>query len=173
MTTALAGDLGNVETMKYRAIWKKATSGGSAILPGKVVKLTESTGVGALAPTTAGLTGPFGVVPRLAPVNVDSDDTFQVITGGEIYVTADGAIKPNQRVMPSTSTAGEVVAYVAPAASASPTQAEVNTAAEAQQKIVGIYLGHVDEGSGLTNEATDAADGQVIRILLGNKGEAP
>lgn len=171
MGQAFAGDLGNVETMKYRAIWKKATSGGSAIAPGLVVKLTESTGVGAVAATNA--LGPFGVVPRLTPVNVDADDTFQVITGGEIYVTADGAIKPNQRVMISGATAGQVVAFAVAAAGASPTEAEVESAGEAFNKVVGIYLGHEGEGSGLTNEATDAADGQVIRILLNGKGEAP
>ena len=169
MTSSVAiGDLGNVETLKYQKIWKKATSASSAILPGKVVKLTESTGVGAIAPASAGVKGPFGVVPRLYPVNVDADDTFTVITGGgEVYVKADGAIKPNSRVQCSASTAGEVVAYVVAAAGTTPTEAEVEAAGEAFNQVVGTYLGHVDEGSGLAAEATDAADGDIIRIALG------
>lgn len=154
MTTALAGDLGNVESLAYRAIYKKATSGGSAILPGKVVKLTETTGVAALAPAAAAVTGPFGVVPRLAPLNVDADDTFQVVKApAEVYVTADGVIKPNARVQCSTATAGEVVAFVID----SPV---------IDEEVVGVYLGKVDQGSGLVNEASDAADGDIIRIKL-------
>lgn len=166
-SVANAGDLGNVETLKYQAIWKKATSGSSAIAPGKVAKLTESTGIGAVAPASANVLGPFGVVPKLYPVNVDADDTFTVITGGgEVYVTADGAIKPNSRVQCSASTAGEVVAFTVAAAGTTPSEAEVELAGETFNKVVGTYVGHVDEGSGFTNEATDAADGDIIRIRL-------
>ena len=168
MTSQVAiGDLGNTETLKYQAIWKKATSGGSAILPGKVVKLTESTGVAAITPASANVLGPFGVVPNLYPLNADSDDTFTVITGGgEVYVKADGAIKPNSRVQPSAATAGEVVAFVVAAAGTTPSEAEVELAGEKFNAVVGTYVGHVDEGSGLAQEATDAADGDIIRIRL-------
>jgi hypothetical protein len=154
MTSAVAGDLGNVESLQYKAIYKKATSGGSAIAPGAVVKLTEATGVGALAPAAAAVTGPFGVVPRLNPINVDADDTFQVVKApAEVYVVADGVIKPNARVQCATGTAGRVIAFVID----SPV---------IDEEIVGVYLGKVDEGSGLVNEGSDAATGNTIRIRL-------
>lgn len=156
MSTAVAGDLGNVESLKNYAIWKKATGASSAIAPGLVVKLTNSTGVGAVATAGTEIDGPFGVVPKLYPLNTDSDDTFNVITGegAEMYVTADGVIKPNAEVALSASTDGQVVAFATGSPTADP------------KSIVGTYLGHVDEGSGLDNEATDAADGDVIRIRL-------
>lgn len=166
-STVAIGDLGNVESLAYKRILTKATSGGSKILPGKVVKITESTGVGAIAPASANVLGPFGVVPNLAPLNVDADDTFQVVVApAEVYVKADGAIKPNSRVQCASGTAGEVVAFTVAAAGTTPTEAEVELAGETFNKVVGIYLGHVDEGSGLVNEATDAADGDIIRIRL-------
>lgn len=168
MSTKFAGDLGNVETFEKLAIWNKATSASSAIAAGKVVQLNESTGVAAVATAAAGLKGPFGVVPRLKPLNVDSDPTFIVVTGkgAEMYVVCQGAIKPNARVGLSATVDGAVAAFVPAAASASPTEAEVEAAGEAFNRVVGEYVGHVDEGSGLENPASDAADGETIRIKL-------
>lgn len=166
-STANLGDLGNVESLKYLAVWNKSTAGSSAIAKGKVVKLTESTGVGAVTPASANVLGPFGVVPALYPVNVDADATFTVLTGGgEVYVKADGAIKPNGRVQPSAATAGEVVAFIVADSGTTPSEAQVELAGEKFNAVVGYYLGHVDEGSGFSKPATDAADGDIIRIRL-------
>lgn len=160
-----AGHIPNVESLKYLKIRSK--SGSTAISVGKVVKLTEGTGVVAVTPASANVLGPFGVIPNLYPVNVTTDTSTLVLTGGgQVYVTADGAIKPGSRVQPSASTAGEVVAFVVAAAGTTPTEAEVELAGEKFNAVVGIYEGHVDEGDGLDNPATDAADGDIIRISL-------
>lgn len=125
-------------------IGKKATGGASAIAYGRVVFQTSSSGVWAIA--TAGSTGRMGVVPKLAPINVDADDTLQVTAAprAQIYVEANGAIKPGSQVIPDTggkvkSTSGQGFA---------------------------VYKGHYGEGSGLENDPTDAAAAEAVRIEL-------
>ena len=148
------GHVANSESLKYLKIRNKATSGGSAIAVGAVVKLTEATGAVAITPASADVVGPFGVIPNLYPVNVDADaQTLVMMGGGQVYVRADGAIKPGQRVKCSAATAGQVVAYA-------------GTAVDPSELTVGIYEGHVDEGQGIGNPATDAADNDIIRVSL-------
>ena len=125
-------------------IGKKSTAGSSAIAYGRVVFQTSSSGLWAIA--TAGSTGRMGVVPKLAPVNVDADDTLQVVAAprAQIYVEANGAIKPGSQVIPDTggkvkSTSGQGFA---------------------------VYKGHYGEGSGLENDPTDAAAAEAVRIEL-------
>ena len=126
-------------------IGKKATGGASAIAVGRVVFHTHATGVWAIA--TSGSTGRMGVVPKLAPVNVDGDDTLSVVTGvdAEIYTEATGAIKPGAHVLPDTG--GKVKA---------------STGGEG----FAVYVGHYGEGSGLANDPTDAASAEAVRIKL-------
>lgn len=129
-------------------IGKKATGGGSAIAVGRVVFQTNATGVWAIA--TAGSTGRMGIVPKLAPANVDADDTLQVASriGAEYYVEATGAIKPGSWVVPDTG--GKVK----------------QRTSEAAQAIVGIYKHHYGEGSGLDNDATDAAAAEAVCVEI-------
>lgn len=154
------GHVADPESLKYIEIRNKATSGGSAIAVGKVVKVTETTGLVAIAPAAAGVAGPFGVIPNLSPINVDADGTTQVLMGGgSIYVRADGAIKPGSRVKCSAATAGEVIAIV--------------PGTDSNDLSVGTYEGHADEGQAIGNTPTDAADNDVIRISLGGIAAGP
>jgi len=125
-------------------IGKKASGASSAVAVGRVVFLTGSSGVWAIA--TAGSTGRMGVVPKLAPANVDADTEITVMAGvgAEIYVEAAGAIKPGSQVLPTTG--GKVIATTAAG--------------------IGIYKGHYGEGSGLGNPPTDAANAEAVRISL-------
>jgi hypothetical protein len=92
-------------------------------------------------------TGPFGVCIEAAALNTTS---FSIIEDGEVNVTADGAITPNSYVMRSGSTAGQVVTY----------------AGTNEALIVGRYLRHEGEDSA---DQTDAADGDVIVVRIGNQ----
>jgi hypothetical protein len=91
--------------------------------------------------------GPFGVCIEAAALNTTS---FSLIEDGEVNVTADGAITPNSYVMRSGSTAGQVVTY----------------AGTNEALIVGRYLRHEGEDSA---DQTDAADGDIIVIRIGNQ----
>jgi len=164
--TVAVGDLGNTESLRLIGNGKKATGGGSAVAAGKVIKLTQSTGVWAVAGTSAA--GILSVVPNVYPANTDSgDDILFLKAGAEVYVTADGAIKPHANVMVSASTAGEVITYAVTAIDATPAQADVEAARDEFTKIVGVYLGHEGEGESEGKPVTDAADGDKIRIRLG------
>ena len=129
-------------------IGNKSTAGSSAIAVGRVVFHSGgSPGTGVWAIATSGSTGRMGVVPKLAPVNVDADATLQVLAAprAQIYVEASGAIKPGSQVLPDTggkvkqSTGGQGFA---------------------------VYKGHYGEGSGLGNAPTDAANAEAVRIEL-------
>jgi len=125
-------------------IGKKATGASSAIAYGRVVFLTGSSGLWAIA--TTGSTGRMGVVPKLAPINVDADTTLQVVAAprAEIYVESLGAIKPGQQLLPATG--GKVIATTGQG--------------------FAVYKGHYGEGSGLGNDPTDGASGEAVRIEL-------
>jgi hypothetical protein len=129
-------------------IGKKVSGGATAIAYGRVVFHNNGTGNWLIA--TSGSTGRMGVIPKLAPVNVDGDTDIHVMTGkdAEIYVEASGAIKPGSWVVPDTG--GKV---------------KMRTS-EAIQAIVGTYKGHYGEGSGLGNPPTDAANAEAVRIAL-------
>lgn len=143
-------------------ISNKATSGSSAIAPGRITVENESTGVWTIA--TAGSTGKMGVVPALAPINVDADDTFNNVTGigAEIYIEAGGAIKPGARVMPTTG--GKGIQFVAGDVTATPDESTIEAAIAVRAPFV--YMGHYGEGSGHGEPATDAANGQAIRVRI-------
>lgn len=126
-------------------IGKKSTAGSSAIAAGRVVFLTSSSGQWAIA--TSGSTGRMGVIPNLAPLSVDADSSVAVMSGvdAEIYVEANGAIKPGAPVLPDTG-------------------GKVKTSGGAAG--MGIYMGHYGEGSGLGNDPTDAAAAEAVRIKI-------
>lgn len=144
------------------SIWKKATSASSAIAVGRIAVRDESTGLGSLA--TTGSTGQMGVVPKLDPVNVDSDATFNVIDGigSEIYIEAQGTIKVGARVMPYTGGKGQQ--YVAGDVTATPTESTIESAIKDFQRAPFVYVGHYGEGSGHGEPATDATTGDAIRV---------
>lgn len=110
--------------------------------------LTVSSGKWITAPAAA-TAGPYAVALE---TKVAADITIKVLLKGIVYVTADGAITVHSPVKNATGTAGQVIAAVVPT--------------DSYSHIVGIYLGHENEGDGKTI-ATDAADGDVIRVLVG------
>jgi hypothetical protein len=120
-------------------IGKKSTS--TAIAVGRTVFHDENTGLWAIA--TAGSTGRMGVVPALDPINVAASPSVNVVTGpgSEIYVEANGAIKPGAGVVPDTG-------------------GKVKSGLGGQWS----YVGHYGEGSGHGQPATDAAAADPIRI---------
>jgi hypothetical protein len=146
--TVLAGDLRDSESMgaKYITTCGKATSGGSAIAVGKLVKITEATGIGALA--TAADVGPFGATPRLFPASQDSDPTFTIVRGNgcEVYLETTGVLKQHQEVVADTG--GKVKAK----------------AAEADGLVVGEYMGKEGEGRAHGKPITDAAATNIVCI---------
>jgi hypothetical protein len=114
------------------------------------------------APIAAGTLGPFGVATK---TQVASDGTAAVGKRGIFYLIADGAIDPNDFVMPSTTTAGRVIKFVASTVSGTPTQAEVIAAAADARRIVGQYMGKLDQNEG-SAAITAAAQGDVVRVLI-------
>jgi len=145
-------------------IGKKATGASSAIAPGRVVVLNESTGNWAIAGATS--SGRFGIVPKLHPFNVDADDTLQVATGinSSWYVESAGVIKPGARVGPAAS--GKVQQYVASDVTATPTEATIEAAIQDFEQAPFVYEGHYGEGSGLYNDPTDAANADAVRVRI-------
>lgn len=122
-------------------IGKKATGSSSAIAPGRIAFLAENTGIWAIG--ASGSTGRMGVVPALAPVNLDADDHLLVVTGpgAEIYIEAGGTIQPAADVGPTTGGKG------------------INVFGGQFS-----YVGHYGEGSGLGTPATAASTGEAIRV---------
>jgi len=156
--TVVLGDLRDTESLgRYITVCGKVTTGGSKIAPGRLVKITETAGAtggnGTIA--TAGDAGPFGVVPNTYPVNQDSDAVMTIVRGGgcEIYLEANGAIEPNARVVADTG--GKVKQITA----------------EADNLVVGTYVGKEGEGRSIDKPITDAAATNIVCIRLG-KGAA-
>lgn len=129
---------------------------GTVITKGQVIA-PDTNGLYIPTPADASSRGPYAVAVKAAG---SGTVTVAAVTVGSIVsVVADGAIKPRKYVMPSASTAGQVIAYTAPILEAD--IAIVDTK-------VGIYLKHVksvNEGDGATIP-TAAADGDIIYILL-------
>jgi len=128
---------------------KKATGAGSALVTGKVVKLTASTGVWAQG--TSADVGRAGVIPKLywgKDVNTDASANCIVLTGigAEVYVEASATIKPGSPV--TFADAGKVKIWTS------------------GTTIIGHYVGHYGEGSGTGESPTDATVGQPARIRL-------
>ena len=121
----------------------------AAITKGDLLTLSSNEWVRAPAAATA---GPYAVALESKAA---ADPTIKVALRGIVYVIADGAINPNSPVKNATATAGQVIAAAVPT--------------DSYSHIVGIYLGHENEADGKT-EATAAADGDTIRILLAGAG---
>lgn len=138
----------------------KATGASSAIPVGRVV--FNSAGVWAIA--TDGSVGPQGVIPKLDPVNVDSDDTVTVATGinSAWYIEANGTIKPGTRAQPSAG--GTLKSFEPSDITATYTEATIESALRDFEKAPWIYEGHYGEGSGLGNKPTDILDNEVGRF---------
>lgn len=109
-------------------------------------------------------TGPFAVAVKAAGSGTTS--VYAVTVGSIVSVVADGAIKPRKYVMPSGTTAGQVIQWTPPSGSVTTNSDMPDLVLEDQR--VGIYLKqakHVPQGDGV-NLPVDAADGDIILILL-------
>ena len=127
---------------------KKATGASSALATGRVVHLTNSTGVWARG--TSGDTGRAGVIPKLywgKDVNTDASDNVVVLTGegAEVYVETTDTLKPGARV--TFGNGGAVKIWTS-------------------GKVVGHYVGKYGEAVGAGEEPSDCAAGTAARIRL-------
>lgn len=160
------GDYANDEDLHHNCnIGKKATTGGSAILPGRGAFLTTSTGLWAI--TTTNSAGVTGIIPNKYPLNTDSDTTLQVEIrkGIEMYVIGGGAIKPNAECRPDAS--GKFIAVAAIDVTATVNESTVEAALNLMYRPNKyIYKGHEGEGNGLANTPTDAALDEKIRVEI-------
>ena len=137
---------GQFEPQGAITIQSEKTSG-AAIARGDVCDRT--TGKWRTAPAGTGA-GPYAVATKAA---ASTDSTVQLLLQGICYVTADAVIQPNDMLLISPSTAGQVVA----------------TATAVLGTYVGKYLAHENEGDGHT-VPTATADGDIIRIHLNPGG---
>jgi hypothetical protein len=124
----------------------KAT--GVAIAAGDIVNINTATSPDSLQTAATTGVGPFFGCVETAPVGTTG---VSVCYDGEFTTTANGAIEPNQVVVSDTAIAGRVI----------------GRAAEASNRVVGIYLRHRGEKSGSSNAPTAAAAGEKIVIRLG------
>lgn len=125
---------------------KKATGAGSALVTGRVVHLTNSTGVWARG--TSGDAGRAGVVPKLywgRNVNTDASANCVILTGAgaEVYVETADTLKPGSKV--TFGDGGKVKIWTS-------------------GKVIGHYVGKYGEASGTGEAPTDATVGQAARI---------
>lgn len=107
--------------------------------------------------------GPYAVAVKAA-ANGDTR-VHALVSGAIVTVTSDGAIPQGGFVKPSTSTAGQVIAWTAP--SGAVVSDSVTSFADLHLK-VGVYLkqgNSVPMGDGVT-AVTDAADGNIIEMLI-------
>jgi hypothetical protein len=141
-----ANFLGSPEPGQGSVILQLAKGTSAGITKGDLCTLTSDKWVIAPAAATA---GPYAVALETAAT---ATTTIKLLLKGIVYVTADGTIAPNAPVKNATATAGQVIAATVPT--------------DSYSHIVGIYLGHENEGDGKTIP-TSAADGDVIRILVG------
>jgi hypothetical protein len=155
----LANYLGDYEPQG--AITFQASKGTSAaIVKGNVCTVT--TGKWNKAATTDKI-GPFAVATKAAAT---ADTTVQLVKRAIVYVKAEGNITVNGLVQLSATTAGSVMAYTgSPLNTTNPTGTQLNDAALDFQRVVGIYLGHENEGDGSTIP-TDAVTTDTVRILM-------
>ena len=153
--------LGDFEGNEYLIM--KENKNNAAVAKGDVLDL-DSNGDWRECPTS-GYSAPYSVATkdRLA-----ADTYALVFTKGIICVKADGAIKSGKYVMPSGSTAGEVVEYVAATIGATPGQSDVQAARDDWKRVVGRYIGKPGE-NGIGELPTDAADGDLILIYIGGR----
>lgn len=124
-----------------------------------------------IAPASAGNKGPFVVCVNKAAAAADRAFAA-ALPGSLVTVTADGAIEAGMEVQCSSSTAGQVVAFVAATIAATPTQANVQDAQADRLRVVGRYMGKENELTGKVpgqayGGSSAAADGDLIIIRLG------
>lgn len=123
------------------AILIQSSKTGAAIAKGDVCDL--SSGDWRTAPAGTG-PGPYAVCTKAATA---ADTTVQLLLKGIVYLTADSTITKNGMVFISPSTAGQIV----------------QTATAVLTTYVGQYLGHENEGDGVTVPTT-ASDGEIVRV---------
>jgi hypothetical protein len=146
------------------AIKIQASKTAAIITKGDVCNLSSNKWV--KCPT--GGVGPYAVALETAAA---ATPTISLLLEGIVYLTAQAAINPNARIMPSGTTAGQVIAYTATALSGSVTIADAVKARDEFLVPCGIYLAHENEGDGST-EATAAADTEVVRCWFKGIGGA-
>lgn len=114
---------------------------------------------------TSGGTAPFGVAVKSKTA---AELDLPILTEGTVIVRADGAIKKGAYVIPSATTAGEVIEYAASSAGGTPSQSDVNNAGANWRSVVGRYIGKPGQ-IGPGELPTDAVDGDLITIRLGSR----
>lgn len=150
---AAAGDI--AKTSGVVVISRKTDATGVTV--GDIVSF-DTNGLVQVNPTTL-TDAPFGI----ALETIGASKVCRVLVEGYGYCTADGAIKPSKYVIGSGSTAGQVVVATKQSISATPTQAEVQAVQNELWQRIGVYVSKENE----EEDATDAADGNVIMIKLG------
>ena len=134
-----------------------------------ISRVTDATGVtkgnvvsfdtnGKIQKATNTHAGPFGV----ALETIGASKRCRIAIGGFVYVTADGAIKPNKWVIIGT-TDGQVITSTKQTISATYSQSEIQAVQNENLRQVGVYIDHDNE----LDDPTDAVDGDVIAIWLG------
>lgn len=141
---------------------KYVKNGGAAAVSKGVVMRWDPTNDGFSVETAdSSILGPFAVCVEAAAASATQ---VLVCTHGTVAVTADGTIEPYDLVQMSSSTDGQVVAYVEATIDTTPTQADVQEAMREHRRIVGTYVGKEGTGDGVI--VADAADGDVILVDL-------
>jgi hypothetical protein len=125
-----------------------AKASGITITAGDIVNIDTATAPDSLRTAPTSGTAPFYGCTQTAPTGTTG---VSVCYDGEFLTTADGAIEPNAVVVSSATTPGRVTAR----------------AAEAANRVVGRYLRHAGEKSGVSSPPTAAAAGEKIWIKLG------
>lgn len=146
MTDTTSGNLGDVEPGDFRK--EPRNKAAVQITAGQVLVRDNTVTPNVLKVATAADVGPFFVADFLGAAS--GDVTVGAYDDGKVLVQAGGAIQPYQNVVADTS--GKV-------------KAATNETAD---KMIGVYVGHMGEGTG-TQTSTAAANTDKIWVLLGQK----
>lgn len=106
---------------------------------------------------TSGDVGPFAVCTKAKAQTATIVEYFDM-KDGEISVVADGTIRPERYVKPSTATDGQIMEH----------NPSTGTSADTQDERIGRYIKraqYVPEGDAVTATA-NAADGDIVIIRL-------
>lgn len=155
---------GNYEPGSLILMEKKHT--GAAITKGDVLSIDATSHGWKTCPVTANTFGPYAIATKSYSSAVTISE---VLTDGIAYVVADGSIQVGDFVMPSGTTAGQVIAYVPANIGAAYAEATAEAATQDFNHIVGRYIGEPDANDGKT-VAVPADDGDLIRIVVGGGG---
>lgn len=126
----------------------------------KGVLLERDTGANVWKLATTSAKGPFVVCVKAA---LAGDTSISVLDEGIVYLVAEGTIQPGALLMPGSSTAGRVKAYVASTIAATPAQSDVQGARDEFKLVVGRYMGKLSENSG-ASVPTAATTADIIRV---------